>query len=152
MPSRALTWSALCRAGDRAVRAKLSVEPSEAEADAPDGRSIADVNRSQRTDSGHSLDVRSVGVRSWRMRTDPRFDCDRCHLLERVDRGRNAYRYYVLSIEPSLFGDVTLVREWGRIGGRGRRSIGLHPDERAAREELSSWLARKVRRGYLPRG
>jgi predicted DNA-binding WGR domain protein len=25
-------------------------------------------------------------------------------------------RYYVLSIEPSLFGDASLIRQWGRIG------------------------------------
>jgi len=38
-------------------------------------------------------------------------------VLERIDRGRNIARYYVLSIEPTLFARLTLVRRWGRIVG-----------------------------------
>ena len=40
-------------------------------------------------------------------------------LLERIDPSQNMARYYVLSIEPTLFGDSALVREWGRIGVTG---------------------------------
>ena len=29
-------------------------------------------------------------------------------------------RFYALSIEPTLFGDVCLIRRWGRIGTRGQ--------------------------------
>jgi predicted DNA-binding WGR domain protein len=36
-------------------------------------------------------------------------------VLERVDPARNIARYYVLSIEPTLFAKHTLVRRWGRI-------------------------------------
>jgi hypothetical protein len=36
--------------------------------------------------------------------------------LERVDPARNIARYYVLSIEPTLFAKHTLIRRWGRIG------------------------------------
>ena len=36
--------------------------------------------------------------------------------LERLDHRRNISRFYRLSIEPTLFGGVALVREWGRIG------------------------------------
>jgi predicted DNA-binding WGR domain protein len=60
-------------------------------------------------------------------------------------------RYYVLSIEPTLFDDSSLVREWGRIGRRGRRRIELYRDHDNARIALSAWLARKVRRGYKTR-
>ena len=42
-------------------------------------------------------------------------------VLERVDRARNMNRYYVLSVTPSLFGDTTLVREWGRKGQGGQQ-------------------------------
>jgi hypothetical protein len=35
-------------------------------------------------------------------------------VLERRDPTRNMARYYVLSLEPSLFGDTALVRQWGR--------------------------------------
>jgi hypothetical protein len=37
-------------------------------------------------------------------------------VLERVDPSRNIARYYVLSIEPTLFVKHTLIRRWGRIG------------------------------------
>ena len=37
-------------------------------------------------------------------------------VLERVDLARNIARYYVLSIEPTLFAKHTLIRRWGRIG------------------------------------
>jgi hypothetical protein len=37
-------------------------------------------------------------------------------VLERIDPLRNIARYYVLSIEPTLFAKHTLIRRWGRIG------------------------------------
>jgi predicted DNA-binding WGR domain protein len=61
-------------------------------------------------------------------------------------------RFYVLSIEPTLFGDIALVREWGRIGSSGRRRLDLHSDKTLAGEALDLWLARKTRRGYRMRG
>ena len=39
-------------------------------------------------------------------------------VLERVEPNANIHRYYVLAVEPTLFGDVGLRREWGRIGNR----------------------------------
>jgi predicted DNA-binding WGR domain protein len=72
-------------------------------------------------------------------------------VLDRIDPARNMARYYVLSIEPTLFDDSSLVREWGRIGKRGRRRIELYRDHGGARIALSAWLARKVRRGYETR-
>jgi predicted DNA-binding WGR domain protein len=71
-------------------------------------------------------------------------------VLERRDKIRNLARFYVLAIEPTLFGDAALVREWGRIGSRGRRRLDLHDDSIAAKEALDIWLARKVLRGYKP--
>ena len=38
-------------------------------------------------------------------------------------------RYYVLAIEPSLFGDATLIREWGRIGRPGQRRVELYENQ-----------------------
>lgn len=69
-------------------------------------------------------------------------------VLERIDRPRRMARFYVLSVEPTLFEEVALVRRWGRIGGRERMRIELHPSSPAARQELAKWLARKRRRGY----
>ena len=48
-------------------------------------------------------------------------------VLERIDRTKNIARFYVLSIEPTLFEDLALVRRWGRIGSAGRERIRLIP-------------------------
>lgn len=69
-------------------------------------------------------------------------------VLERRDSSINMARFYVLAIEPTLFGDVALAREWGRIGTLGRRRLDLHADVACAAEALEVWLARKSRRGY----
>ena len=69
-------------------------------------------------------------------------------VLERRDARCNKARFYVLAIEPTLFGDAGLVREWGRIGARDRRRLDLHADTETAAEALDMWLARKTRRGY----
>jgi predicted DNA-binding WGR domain protein len=72
-------------------------------------------------------------------------------VLDRCDPTCNMARYYVLSIEPSLFGETTLVREWGRIGRPGQRKIELYESQSCAMEALETWLQRKQRRGYLLR-
>jgi predicted DNA-binding WGR domain protein len=73
-------------------------------------------------------------------------------VLDRCDPSQDVSRFYVLRIERSLFGDPTLVREWGRIGSRGRQRIEIHPLEEKAAEALEAWLRRKQRRGYRMRG
>ena len=72
-------------------------------------------------------------------------------VLDRLNASRNMARYYVLSIEPSLFGDATLVRQWGRIGRAGQRRVELYKNQSSAVEALETWLQRKRRRGYLLR-
>lgn len=57
-------------------------------------------------------------------------------------------RYYRLSVEPSLFGDTALVREWGRIGTSGRRRLDLFADVAHAHEALLRLAASKIKRGY----
>jgi predicted DNA-binding WGR domain protein len=69
-------------------------------------------------------------------------------VLERRDDSRNMARYYVLSIEPTLFGERALIREWGRIGSPGRRLGNLYTTQASAAEALEAWLARKLGRGY----
>jgi predicted DNA-binding WGR domain protein len=73
-------------------------------------------------------------------------------VLDRLEASCNMARYYVLAIEPSLFGDATLIREWGRIGRPGQRRIELYESQSSAVEALETWLQRKRRRGYLLRG
>lgn len=71
-------------------------------------------------------------------------------VLERRDDTCNVARFYVLALEPTLFGETALIREWGRIGKQGRRRLDLHADPTAAAEALEVWLKRKCRRGYRP--
>ena len=69
-------------------------------------------------------------------------------VLDRCDPSCNMARYYVLSIESSLFSDASLIREWGRIGRPGRTRIELYETQSKALEALETWLQRKRRRGY----
>lgn len=61
-------------------------------------------------------------------------------------------RFYRLSVEPSLFGDAALVREWGRIGTSGRRRLDLFADAAQADEALHRLAASKLSRGYRNAG
>jgi predicted DNA-binding WGR domain protein len=58
-------------------------------------------------------------------------------VLNRVDAARNMARFYAMSIEPTLFGGRSLVRNSGRTGTRGRYKIELFEDEAAAEAPLS---------------
>ena len=69
-------------------------------------------------------------------------------VLHRCEPTCNMARYYVLAIEPSLFGDATLIREWGRLGRPGQRRVELYENQSYAVEALETWLQRKRRRGY----
>ncbi|MCP4561871.1 MAG: WGR domain-containing protein [Bosea sp.] len=69
-------------------------------------------------------------------------------VLDRTEPEHNMARFYVLSIEPTLFGDAALVREWGRWGRTSRRRLDLYGDVLEAAEALDDWLVRKTRRGY----
>lgn len=68
--------------------------------------------------------------------------------LHRIEPARNMARYYRISSSPSLFGDACLVREWGRIGRRGRLRIDLFDSVRAADAAGEALLRMKRRRGY----
>ena len=68
--------------------------------------------------------------------------------LASVDPGRNRARFYALSIERNLFGEWSLVRQWGRIGRPGRLRSDLHPSPGAALNALSALARQKRRRGY----
>ena len=71
-----------------------------------------------------------------------------CSCSSEFDRTKNMARYYVLSVEPTLFAEWALVRRWGRIGGAERTRIDLHLSPPLAQIALNTWLQRKRRRGY----
>lgn len=64
--------------------------------------------------------------------------------LESIDLEKNRRRWYMVTTGPGLFGQ-TVVREWGRIGSRGRRIIETVPDPEARAAEI---VESKIRRGY----
>ena len=57
-------------------------------------------------------------------------------------------RYYVLELQPTLFGEMSLVRHWGRIGTRGRQKTRFFTMSDEAIAALSKLAAQKIRRGY----
>ncbi len=68
--------------------------------------------------------------------------------LRRIDLERNMRRFYLMQVQLDLFGGASLIREWGRIGTRGRVLVEHHPDEGGAVTSLPSMARSKARRGY----
>jgi len=76
---------------------------------------ISEMNRLPRTDSKLSLDAKPQARDSSPMIMQPY-----TLYIERIDAARNMARFYAVSIDPTLFGEVCLTRRWGRIGTRAR--------------------------------
>jgi predicted DNA-binding WGR domain protein len=70
-------------------------------------------------------------------------------VLHRIDAASNMARFYAMSIEPTLFGGEALVRNWGRIGTRGRYRADLFDDEAAAERAMARLARIKCGRGYI---
>ena len=68
--------------------------------------------------------------------------------LRRIDPAANVRRFYVLQVQPDLFGGFALVREWGRIGQPGRVVTAPYPTAEAAEAALVEKRQAKERRGY----
>ena len=68
--------------------------------------------------------------------------------IERVDPDTNMYRFYRLQILPNLFGGISLLREWGRIGTQGRHKIELFTDTDQAMDAMLTIYRAKQKRGY----
>jgi predicted DNA-binding WGR domain protein len=72
-------------------------------------------------------------------------------LLTRSMPEQSMHRFYALHLAPTLFGEWTVVSEWGRIGSLGTVRRETFADEPAASAALENRLARKRRRGYVHR-
>lgn len=68
--------------------------------------------------------------------------------LHRIDPDLNMRRFYSLGLQPDLFGGVSVVREWGRIGSGGRVRYDSFASEGQALGALTALLQTKRRRGY----
>ena len=63
--------------------------------------------------------------------------------LARIDHTRNLCRFYRLDVQPDLFGGFAVVKEWGRIGARGRMVDEWHMTEAEAVAVLERQAERK---------
>lgn len=72
--------------------------------------------------------------------------------FHRVDAKANMARFYHIDIAPTLFGEVSVLRTWGRIGTLGRRSIETCVSAEQAERAASVTLQQKMQRGYRPIG
>ncbi len=70
-------------------------------------------------------------------------------LLRRIEDARNMRRFYLLDVQPDLFGGVFLVKQWGRIGTGGRIVDESYDSEALAADAMQKQAERKRRRGYL---
>ena len=57
-------------------------------------------------------------------------------------------RFYALDLQPTLFGEVSLTRHWGRIGTAGQFMIETFGSEEEAQRALTRMVRRKRSRGY----
>lgn len=68
--------------------------------------------------------------------------------LRCIDSERNKRRFYRMTVQRNLFGEWELLREWGRIGRKGRVRLDRFDQAVAAAEALRKMARMKARRGY----
>lgn len=107
--------------------------------------SITNMNRTGATDSKLSLDA-TTRSRDSRAMSKQHYRL----FIQRIDPCKNMARFYAMSIEPTLFGDTSLIRNWGRIGTRGQWRIDLFQHENQAVDFFFELLRQKRRKGYTP--
>jgi predicted DNA-binding WGR domain protein len=69
-------------------------------------------------------------------------------ILYRIDTAKRMHRYYRLAVQPDLFGQWCLLREWGRIGSSGQTRQVPFPTRQEAEAALERQRSAKERRGY----
>lgn len=70
------------------------------------------------------------------------------NVLTRSDSHFNMARFYLITVEQTLFGDWALIRRWGRIGSFGRHCADYFQTCEEAERAGAIWHQRKIRRGY----
>ncbi|KAA9382602.1 WGR domain-containing protein [Neorhizobium galegae] len=68
--------------------------------------------------------------------------------VERKDRAKNMARFYSMSIDANLFGELCLTRRWGRIGAKGQTLIHHFEREQDAVALFLDLTRQKRARGY----
>ncbi len=70
------------------------------------------------------------------------------HLIH-VNPELNMARFYGIEIQPTLFGEMSVLRSWGRIGTKGRGMMVTYEDAAQPTEALLKLDKQKRRRGYV---
>lgn len=68
--------------------------------------------------------------------------------LKRLDDTLNMARFYEVDLQPGLFGDVCVMRHWGRIGTHGQYKEYWFSTEDGAAMMARQVLHQKEKRGY----
>ena len=68
--------------------------------------------------------------------------------LKRVDPEQNMRRFYCLTVQPTLFGGASLIRDWGRIGTRGQTMMETFDTADDVDKAFNRLERTKRRRGY----
>ena len=68
-------------------------------------------------------------------------------ILYRRKRARRP-RFYRVEIAYNLFNEISVLREWGVTGGKGRAQINLYGNLRDASFAADSFRNRALKRGY----
>lgn len=68
--------------------------------------------------------------------------------LRRIDPSKNMRRFYMLAIQPTLFGGASIIRNWGRIGTNGQSMMKTFDSEEDAVSASTRVERSKRRRGY----
>ncbi|MGV2068434.1 WGR domain-containing protein [Agrobacterium sp. 22-226-1] len=64
---------------------------------------------------------------------------------QRIDANRNMARDYTLAIQPTLFGETSVVRNWGRIGKAGGEMTEFFGTEKDAISRFLELLQKRKR-------
>jgi predicted DNA-binding WGR domain protein len=68
--------------------------------------------------------------------------------LTRQNSDLNMARFYGITLQPTLFGEMSVVRSWGRIGTMGRARIDTFGQASDAQAHAEMLERVKRRRGY----
>ena len=68
--------------------------------------------------------------------------------LERHDAAKNKHRFYQMYVTPGIFGDWSLVREWGRVGSPGTVRKNWFATEEEAVNARQNLCKAKQKKGY----
>jgi predicted DNA-binding WGR domain protein len=68
--------------------------------------------------------------------------------LTRTDPAKNLYRFYAVSVAPTLFGEWALVREYGRIGSPGTVTTTSFAQQQEAEKAERRAIKRRLAHGY----